>query len=117
MEYPSYMQTNFNAMSKNLYLRCISHTADNNEIVSLFSDITDIHIAHEALDRSEKTLRNIYKNIPVGIEIYDKHGYLKDINDKDMEIFGLNRKETALGVNLFENQKALSGTDQRENQR
>lgn len=103
VEHPSYMQTNFNAMSKNLYLRCISYTADNNEIVSLFSDITDIHIAHEALDRSEKALRNIYKNIPVGIEIYDKHGYLKDINDKDMEIFGLNRKETALGVNLFEN--------------
>ena len=56
-----------------------------------------------ALDHSEKILRNIYKNLPVGIELYDKDGYLVDMNDKELEIFGLTDMKEALGVSLFEN--------------
>lgn len=58
---------------------------------------------NEALDHSEKLLRNIYTNIPVGIELYDKNGYLVDLNNMDVEIFGLPSKESVLGVNIFEN--------------
>ncbi|WP_294612491.1 ATP-binding protein [uncultured Bacteroides sp.] len=57
----------------------------------------------QALDHSEKILRNIYKNLPVGIELYDKDGYLIDMNDKELEIFGLADMKEALGVSLFEN--------------
>ena len=56
-----------------------------------------------ALDHSEKILRNIYKNLPVGIELYDKDGYLVDMNDKELEIFGLADMKEALGESLFEN--------------
>ena len=56
-----------------------------------------------ALHNSEKILRNIYKNLPAGVELYDKDGYLVDINDKELEIFGLSDKHEALGVNLFDN--------------
>lgn len=56
-----------------------------------------------ALDNSEKILRNIYKNLPAGVELYDKDGYLVDINDKELEIFGLSDKNEALRVNLFDN--------------
>ena len=56
-----------------------------------------------ALDNSEKILRNIYKNLPAGVELYDKDGYLVDINDKELEIFGLSTKNEALGINLFDN--------------
>ena len=56
-----------------------------------------------ALDHSEKILRNIYKNLPVGIELYDKDEYLVDMNDKELEIFGLTDMKEALGVSLFEN--------------
>ena len=56
-----------------------------------------------ALDNSEKILRNIYKNLPAGVELYDKDGYLVDINDKELEIFGLSDKNEALGGNLFDN--------------
>lgn len=56
-----------------------------------------------ALRHSEKILRNIYKNLPAGIELYDKDGYLIDINDKELEIFGLADKSDALGINLFDN--------------
>ena len=56
-----------------------------------------------ALDNSEKILKNIYKNLPAGVELYDKDGYLVDINDKELEIFGLSDKNEALRVNLFDN--------------
>lgn len=72
-------------------------------IIDLFSDITESVKAHDALDRSEKILRNIYTNIPVGIELYDENGYLVDMNNKDVEIFGLENKESVLGLNVFDN--------------
>ena len=81
---------------------CILYTPEKDEIVALLIDSTEMLRAHRALDRSEKLFRNVFANIPVGIEIYDKDGFLIDINNKDMEIFGVTREE-ALGVNIFEN--------------
>lgn len=72
-------------------------------IANIISIITKMARVNEALDRSEKLLRNIYNNIPVGIELYDKNGYLMDMNKKDVEIFGLNSKKDALGVNVYDN--------------
>lgn len=81
----------------------IMYSPQHDEVVVMFSDMTETFVAHEALDRSEKILRNIYQNLPVGIELYDKDGYLIDLNDKELEIFGLKSKEDALGVNFFDN--------------
>lgn len=54
--------------------------------------------------RLEKAyLQNIYKNLPAGIELYDKDGFMTDLNDKEMEIFGLRHKEDVIGLNLFDN--------------
>lgn len=83
--------------------RCIVYSPEKNEVVALFMDATDTIQAHKALDRSEKLFRNIFANIPVGVEIYDKDGFLIDINNKDMEIFGVRTKEDVIGVNLFYN--------------
>ena len=74
-----------------------------NEVICLFSDTTDVHNAHEALFNSEKLLRNIFDNVQVGVELYDREGYLVDLNNKDLEIFGLKTKEAVLGVNFFRN--------------
>lgn len=81
---------------------CIIYSPDKDEVVALLIDSTEMLRAHRAMDRSEKLFRNIFTNIPVGIEIYDKDGFLIDINNKDMEIFGVTREE-ALGVNVFDN--------------
>lgn len=59
--------------------------------------------AYQAMENSERILHNIYKNIPVGIELYDKDGYLIDLNNKELEMFHLNNKEEVLGVNIFDN--------------
>lgn len=56
-----------------------------------------------ALDRSEKLFRNIFANIPAGVEIYDKDGILVDVNNKDIEIFGIRDKADVIGISLFEN--------------
>jgi len=45
----------------------------------------------------------VFANIPVGIEIYDQNGFMIDINNKDMEIFGVRDKADVLGVNVFDN--------------
>lgn len=58
----------------------------------------------ESEARLEKAyLQNIYKNLPAGIELYDKDGFMTDLNDKEMEIFGLQHKEDVIGLNLFDN--------------
>ena len=94
---------NYHLEEKNKYFHAVMYSPCKNEVVLMFSDMTDTFSAHEALDRSERLLRNIYQNIPVGIELYDKDGYLVDLNDKDLEMFGLVRKEDVLGINMFEN--------------
>ena len=58
----------------------------------------------ESEARLEKAyLQNIYKNLPAGIELYDKDGFMTDLNEKEMEIFGLWHKEDVIGLNLFDN--------------
>ena len=58
----------------------------------------------ESEARLEKAyLQNIYKNLPAGIELYDKDGFMTDLNDKEMEIFGLRHKEDVIGLNFFDN--------------
>ena len=96
-------EINFRLDGSNKYCHSVAYSPQGNDIVIMFSDMTETFAAHEALDRSERILRNIYKNLPVGIELYDKDGYLVDINDKELEIFGLSDKNEALGVNLFDN--------------
>ena len=98
-----YLEKNFRLEHVGKICHSIMYSPQQDEIVILFSDMTETFMAHEALDRSEKILRNIYENLPAGIELYDKDGYLVEMNDKELEIFGLKCKEDALGVNFFDN--------------
>lgn len=85
------------------FIHSILYSTREDEVISLLSDISDVQQTHYALDRSEKLLRNIYDNIPVGLELYDKTGRMVDINNKDMEIFGVRQKEDVIGLNFFDN--------------
>ena len=42
--------------------------------------------AYQALQNSERILHNIYKNLPVGIELYNKDGYLIDLNKRNWNV-------------------------------
>lgn len=87
----------------NKHCHVVIYSPEKNEVVALFLDTTDSVQTHLALDHSEKLFKNIFANIPAGVEIYDKDGFLVDINNKDMEIFGVRDKQDVIGVNLFEN--------------
>lgn len=78
---------------------------DNTKVYGIAETQEGIHIAsaHQALQNSERILHNIYKNLPVGIELYDKDGQMVDLNKKDMEMFRISNKKDILGVNIFEN--------------
>ena len=54
-----------------------------------------------ALARSERLFKNIFTNIPAGVEIYDKDGNLVDLNERDMDMLGIADKSEVIG--LFEN--------------
>lgn len=86
-----------------IYTHWIIYSPEKNVVVGLFIDSTETVKAHRAMDRSEKLFRNIFANIPAGVEIYDKDGNLTDLNNKDMEIFGVSSKEEVLGINFFAN--------------
>ena len=86
---------------------CFQETDENGntKVYGIAETQEGIHIAsaHQALQNSERILHNIYKNLPVGIELYDKAGQMVDLNKKDMEMFRISNKEDILGVNIFEN--------------
>ena len=91
------------------YTHWVIYSPGKDEIVGLFLDSTGSVQANRALDRSEKLFQNIFANIPVGVEIYDKDGYLIDLNNKDLEIFGVVNKSDVIGVNFFDNPNVPQG--------
>ena len=71
--------------------------------IAEMQDGPDTAITCQALQRRERLLHNIYKNLPVGIELYNKEGVLVDLNDKELDLFHVDSKEELLGINIFEN--------------
>lgn len=39
--------------------------------------------------------------MPIGIELYDMDGVLVDLNDKELEMFHIEKKEDVLGINIL----------------
>ena len=91
------------------YTHWVIYSPGKDEIVGLFLDSTGSVQANRALDRSEKLFQNIFANIPAGVEIYDNDGYLIDLNNKDLEIFGVVNKSDVIGVNFFDNPNVPQG--------
>lgn len=99
----SYKETDVYFPLSGIYSHWIVYSPEPDEIVGLFIDVTETKKANRALDRSEKLFKNVFANIPVGVELYDKDGNLTDMNNKDMEIFGISNKENVIGANFFSN--------------
>ena len=69
--------------------RCFQETDEegNTKIYGIAETQDSPHMAsaYRALHNSERILHNIYKNIPVGIELYNKNGDLIDLNKNIFE--------------------------------
>lgn len=61
-------------------------------------------VEHTAMQvmKSETKFKIIFDKMPWGAELYDENGVLVDINQADLDIFGVTR-EQAVGLNMFEN--------------
>ena len=85
---------------------CFQETDENgNEIIYGISEVQDgpdMASAYQALQYSERLLSNIFKYLPIGIELYDMDGVLVDLNDKELEMFHIEKKEDVLGINIFD---------------
>ena len=86
---------------------CFQETdEDGNEIIYGISEVQDgpdMASAYQALQYSERLLSNIFKYLPICIELYDMDGVLVDLNDKELEMFHIEKKEDVLGINIFDN--------------
>ena len=86
---------------------CFQETdEDGNEVIYGISEVQDgpdMASAYQALQYSERLLSNIFKYLPIGIELYDMDGVLVDLNDKELEMFHIEKKEDVLGINIFDN--------------
>ena len=86
---------------------CFQETdEEGNEVIYGISEVQDgpdMASAYQALQYSERLLSNIFKCLPIGIELYDMDGVLVDLNDKELEMFHIEKKEDVLGINIFEN--------------
>jgi len=68
------------------------------QLVRSVSDLED-----EVKERklSEARFRAIYEQSPIAIEIYNKHGKLADVNQKTLDLFGVEDKNYVLGFDLW----------------
>ena len=85
---------------------CFQETdEEGNEVIYGISEVQDgpdMASAYQALQYSERLLSNIFKCLPIGIELYDMDGVLVDLNDKELEMFHIEKKEDVLGINIFD---------------
>lgn len=87
------------------HCRCYTYNTpnDDTEIVILLLDITETVATRSALEANEQLLSNIFRNIPVGIGIYDRKGRLEKMNPKWIEMFGVKEPDKVIGINIFDN--------------
>jgi PAS domain S-box-containing protein len=74
-----------------------------NGVEGVLRDITERKQAEESLKKSEEHFRNIFKESPIGIELYNAAGNLIDANNASLEIFGIQSIGGSNRLNLFQN--------------
>jgi PAS domain S-box-containing protein len=57
---------------------------------------------YEALQGDKQSLSNIYRESPIGIELFDAEGQLQDANRACLDLFGISDLEEVRGFSLFD---------------
>jgi len=74
------------------------------ETLSLYIETAYSHIrkrTEEALKEPDELFRSIYKESPIGTEVYDSEGTIIDANPTSLGYFGVSRVEDLHGWNIF----------------
>lgn len=87
----------------------LAEVEDLHIIGNIFSVIIERQSAQKSIKKSRKDLlqsntrfQMIFRNLPIGIELYDADGILIDTNEANARIFGTTQDEL-IGINLFKN--------------
>ena len=72
-------------------------------VEGVLRDITERKQAEELLKKSEEHFKNIFKESPIGIELYNSAGDLIDANEASLDIFGIQNIGGSNRLNLFQN--------------
>lgn len=88
--------------SNGRYYDTTIYSPQRGDVVALFADVTDEVLTTEALRENKRKLKNIYDYTPVGIELYDKNGYMVDANERAAQLQDMVNKQSLIGLNLFE---------------
>ncbi len=84
------------------YYNVTIYSPQRGDVVALSTDVTEMVEATEALKQSEEKFKKVYMHLPVGIEIYDKDGFMIEVNDREVAIQCVENKDVLLGLNLFD---------------
>lgn len=71
-------------------------------MVAAIEDITERKKVEDALKESEAKFRNIFTESPIGIELYDLDGKLREVNAACLRIFGVDDAAQVQGFKLFD---------------
>jgi len=69
---------------------------------AVITDITEIKQSREALEQSSEMMQTIFEESQIGIEIFDKDGYLITANKAALEIGGISDIDHLTGFSLFD---------------
>lgn len=87
--------------------RCFEEADEEGNIkiygIAEAQDAPNTTTVYQTVKNSERILHKIYKNLPVGIELYNEDGYLIDLNTKELDMLHIPGKQHILGVNIFNN--------------
>lgn len=89
------------------YCRRIAFVWGSDNVVEFHEDISDTIKANEIAQKSNKLFKDIFDNLPLGVAIFAKDGYITDMNNSFMEIYGLHSKEDMKDYNFLHDTNAV----------
>lgn len=80
--------------------------------IGVNTDITERKEAEERIRESEEKFQGIFEQSPLAIQIYDMDGKLLRVNNKTLDLFGLEDEKQIIGFNLWEDPNLTQDTSE-----
>lgn len=84
------------------FCKKIAYLSGYDEVVEFNVDISETIEAVETAKRSNELFRNVFVNMPIGAALYDNKGYVTDMNNNFMKMFGISTFNDIRGYSFFE---------------
>ncbi|TWT32321.1 Blue-light-activated protein [Posidoniimonas corsicana] len=72
------------------------------KMIGMSQDVTQRRHAEKVLQKSEETFRSLFDQSPIAIQLYDESGRLVDVNQRTLDLFGVDDKQRLLGYVMWD---------------